>query len=151
MVLLFRLLAFVTITAFVMKKFVSITGFVTKDWLSTVKFFYYTSRAFNAAQNAEGNISSTKFAAGGVYMTLTVWEDKESMRKYYAGGEHLAAMRQTKSLGQYAKVYSYLTDEVPTREKAFEMWRNKGRIVHGDPDPEYGDDIVSDVTTEESM
>mmetsp|Transcript_5362 Transcript_5362/g.7760 ORF Transcript_5362/g.7760 Transcript_5362/m.7760 type:complete len:133 (+) Transcript_5362:64-462(+) len=129
-------------------KFVSITGFVTKDLLSTVKFFYYTSRAFNSAQVADGNVSSTKFLAGGVYMTLTVWRDKESMRKYYIGGEHLEAMRQTKSLGQYAKVYSYLTDEVPSKEKAIEMWRNEGRIVHGEPDLKYGDKIVSDVSQE---
>lgn len=83
-------------------------------------------------------------------MTLTVWEDKESMRKYYLGGEHLVAMRQTKSLGQYAKVYSYLTDEVPTKEKAIEMWRNEGRVVHGEPDPKYGDEIAPDISTEES-
>ena len=131
-------------------KFVSITGFVTKDLLSTAKFFYYTTRAFHSAQSAEGNISSTKFAAGGVFMTLTVWDSKESMRKYYLGGEHLVAMRQTKSLGQYAKVYSYLTDEVPTKEKAIELWRNEGRIVHGEPDPKYGDEIASDISTEES-
>lgn len=28
--------------------------------------------------------------------------------------------------------------------------RNEGRIVHGDPDPEYGDGVVLDVTTEGS-
>lgn len=132
----------------VAKFYVSITGFVTKDLLSTVKFLYYSSRAFKSAQIAEGNISATTFSAGGVFMTVTVWEDKESMRQFYLGGEHLAAMRQSKSLGQYTKVYGYLTDEVPTKEKAIEIWRNEGRIVHGEPDPKYGDEIVSDVSTE---
>ena len=81
-------------------------------------------------------------------MTLTVWKDRESMRKFFMGGEHLEAMRQTKSLGQYAKVYSLLTDEVPTKEKAIEMWRNEGRIVHGEPDLKYGDKIVLDDSPE---
>ena len=129
--------------------YVSITGFVPKDLLSTVKFMYFTSRAFKSAQMAEGNISSSSFSAGGVYMTLTVWEDKESMRKYYLGGEHLVAMRQTKFLGQYTKVYGYHTDEVPAREKAIESWRNEGRIVHGEHDSKYGDVIVSGVSATE--
>ncbi|KAK1741972.1 hypothetical protein QTG54_007545 [Skeletonema marinoi] len=129
---------------------VSITGFVTKDLLSTIKFLYYTSRAFKSAQIAEGNISSTTFKDADIFMTLTVWEDKESMRKFYLGGEHREAMRQTKPLGLYAKVHSYLTDEVPTTEEAIKIWRNDGRIVHGEPDPKYGDEIVSDedVSTE---
>ena len=41
--------------------YVSITGFVPKDLLSTVKFMYFTSRAFKSAQMAEGNISSSSF------------------------------------------------------------------------------------------
>ena len=56
---------------------VSITGFVTKDLLSTIKFLYYTSRAFKSAKIAEGNISSTTFKDADIFMTLTVWEDKE--------------------------------------------------------------------------
>uniref|UniRef100_A0A7S2M0U2 DUF3291 domain-containing protein n=1 Tax=Skeletonema marinoi TaxID=267567 RepID=A0A7S2M0U2_9STRA len=129
---------------------VSITGFVTKDLLSTIKFLYYTSRAVKSAQIAEGNISSTTFKDADIFMTLTVWQDKESMRKFYLGGEHREAMRQTKPLGLYAKVHSYLTDEVPTTEEAIKIWRNDGRIVHGEPDPKYGDEIVSDedVSTE---
>ena len=124
-------------------KYISITGFVTKDMISTLKFFYYTNRAFNSAQSAKGNISSSKFLAGGVFMTLTVWEDKESMREFYRNGEHLAAMKQTKTLGKYGKVYGFHADEVPTREKAIEIWRNEGRIVYGEPDPMYGDELVS--------
>ena len=81
-------------------------------------------------------------------MTITVWEDKESMRKFYLGEEHRAAMRQTKALGKYAKVHSYLTDDVPNKEKAIEIWRKEGRVVFGDPDPKYGDEIALNPATE---
>ena len=75
-------------------------------------------------------------------MTITVWEDREAMRKYFRGGAHAAAMKQLKTVASYSKIHGYFTDEMPTEEGAIREFLKGGRVVHGDPNPKYGDVLV---------
>jgi len=121
------------------KYYVSVTGLATKSFLTTPKFFYYSGSAYKAAEQAQGNISSSKLSYEGIYMTITVWENKEVMRNYFRGEAHVAAMKQLKEVSCYAKIHGYFTDEIPSNSDAIEAWKMGGRRVHGEPNPIYGD------------
>lgn len=121
------------------KYYVSVTGLATKSILTTPKFFYYTAPAYTAAEQAQGNISSSRLSYEGIYMTITLWENKEVMRNYFRGEAHVAAMKQLKAVSSYAKIHGYFADEIPSNSDAIEAWKTGGRRVHGEPKPIYGD------------
>lgn len=121
--------------------YVSVTTLVLKSWLYAPKFFYYTSKAFKSAEQASGNISSIGTSYKGAHMTITVWENKEAMLKFFRGEAHAAAMKITKDISSYSKMCGYFTDEMPSHEDAIKVWKRDGRRVHGDADPLYGDKI----------
>mmetsp|Transcript_15322 Transcript_15322/g.18649 ORF Transcript_15322/g.18649 Transcript_15322/m.18649 type:complete len:141 (-) Transcript_15322:2453-2875(-) len=121
------------------KYYVSVTGLATKSLLTTPKFFRYTAPAYTAAQGATGNIACSKLSYETLYMTITVWEDKQAMRKYFRGEAHVAAMKQLKAVSSYGKIHGYFTDEMPSDSDAIEAWKKGGRRVHGNPNPMYGD------------
>uniref|UniRef100_A0A7S0C1U5 DUF3291 domain-containing protein n=1 Tax=Proboscia inermis TaxID=420281 RepID=A0A7S0C1U5_9STRA len=124
--------------------YVSVTSLLLKSFLMAPKFMYYTSPAFREAAVAPGNLLCTTAGYNGLQMTITVWESKDKMREYYMGGAHAAAMKQLKSISSYAKIHGYFTDEMPTDASAIEEWKVRGRVVHGDPNPLFGDQLAID-------
>ena len=125
------------------KYYVSVTGLVTKSFLSTLKFYYYTTPAFRAAESSEGIISASGTSYKSVYMTVMLWESKEDMRKYFRGEAHIAAMKQLKDVSRYGKIHGYFTDKLPSNTEAIEMWKKEGRIIHGELSNLYGDILKS--------
>lgn len=125
------------------KYYVSVTGLQTKSWLSFPRMVYLSSRAYNASVKAEGNVYSSMFAKDGVHHTITAWESREAMRRYFNDEDHVAAMRSMKDVASYVKVHGYFTDELPSAEEAIGRWRKEGRRVYGQPNAKCGDRRVS--------
>mmetsp|Transcript_11793 Transcript_11793/g.25127 ORF Transcript_11793/g.25127 Transcript_11793/m.25127 type:complete len:148 (+) Transcript_11793:158-601(+) len=121
------------------KYYVSVTGLVTKNFLSTPKFMYLSSRAYNSALKADGNVYSSMFSKDGVYHTITVWESKEAMQYFFRDDAHTTAMKSLTVVSRYAKVHGYFADELPSSDEAIKEWRNEGRIVYGEPKKKCGD------------
>mmetsp|Transcript_20185 Transcript_20185/g.32721 ORF Transcript_20185/g.32721 Transcript_20185/m.32721 type:complete len:163 (-) Transcript_20185:179-667(-) len=119
--------------------YVSVTGLLSKSWQSIPKFLYLSSRAYNAAIKAEGNVYSSMFSKDGIHHTITVWESKEAMRYYFSGEEHVTAMKSLTVVSSYVKVHGYFMDEVPSVEEAIREWRKEGRRVYGEPEAKCGD------------
>ncbi len=122
------------------KYYVSVTSLVLTNALVTPKFMFYTIPAFRAALTTPGNLYSNLTSYKSLKVTITVWEDKEKMRNYYRGNAHASAMKQLKSISSYSKFHGYFTDEMPSDSTAIQMLLKYGRRVHGDPNPDYGDE-----------
>jgi len=69
----------------------------------------------------------------GIQHTVTVWDSRESMLKFYRSGAHLGALKVSKRVGSYGKVCGYETDTIPSMAEARRIWEEKGRVVLGQP------------------
>jgi hypothetical protein len=122
--------------------YVSITGMQMKSILHYPEFMYRAIPSAMQARSAPGNVSTSLKSIRGMEQTMTVWEDRESMLKYLRTGAHLQAMKSSKKVGAYVKVYGYYTDTIPNWSQASQLWEEKGRVAFGKPCKEFGDAVV---------
>jgi len=114
------------------KYYVSVTGLKLSSFLHLPKFWYYNMPTMRQAKNAKGNISVDGNYIDGLLHTLSVWEDKQAMTKFYRSGAHAQAMKMTGSVAESTKIYGYETDRIPTWEEALTIWSEKGRTIRFD-------------------
>jgi len=120
--------------------YISVTGLVLRGIWQMPRFQYLTIRAFLNAKAQ--NVRSSLLTRGDVYHTVTVWESKEEMRRFYAGDAHREAMKATRDVASYVKVHGFDCDEMPSDDECLELWREAGRVVYGSPQERHGDSIV---------
>lgn len=92
----------------------------------------HAAPSFMQASKAEGNVFAQTKDVSGCHHTLTVWESKQSMRKFLVSGAHAKAMKITMEISDLdkTKVYGYETDTMPTWEEALDLWEKHGAL-HG--------------------
>ena len=120
-----------------MTYYISITGLNVKSVWHLPKFLSYTMASKKQAEAAEGNIKAELHGPfNGIYHTMTVWKDRKSMTRFFASGAHAKAMKITQEVSspEDTKTYGYETEEIPTWEEAYELWKTKG-TYHGKPVP----------------
>ena len=115
------------------KVWVSVTGLALKSWLRYPQFMMYAVPSLVQAQSSPGNIFTDAKDVGTIHHTLTVWENRDHMLKFLRQGEHVKAMKVSRTAGKYGKVFGYESDSVPTWEEALQIWAEKGRVVIGEP------------------
>ena len=110
--------------------YISITGLELKAFWHYPTFTYYAVRSFSEAQAAPGNISTAATKIGTVHHTLTVWDSKSDMIRFFRQGAHADSMKVFDRIAT-GKVYGYEAEcqEIPTWDEARIIWENKGRIV----------------------
>jgi len=108
--------------------YISITGLRLNHWRYYPRFAWNAVRSMTQAHSAPGNISAAAQKIDGVHHTLTVWEDRESMRRYLKAGAHRRAMM---GFHEYATgmVCGYEADVPPRWEDVPRIWTEKGREV----------------------
>ena len=122
--------------------YISVTGLILKSIWQMPRFQYLTFMAFRDAKTQIGNVRSSLFTRGGVYHTVTVWESKEAMRRFYVGDAHREAMKSMKDVASYVKIHGFDSDEMPSNDECLNLWRKGGRVVYGRPQQTHGDSIV---------
>ena len=63
------------------------------------------------------------------------------MLNYLREGAHVKAMKASKAVGKYGKVYGYESDTIPTWTEARKIWEDNGRVVLGKPKKEDEDRV----------
>ncbi|EJK55612.1 hypothetical protein THAOC_24643, partial [Thalassiosira oceanica] len=122
--------------------YISVTGLVLKSIWQMPRFQYLTVCAFRDAKASVGNVRTSLLTRGNVYHTVTVWESKEEMRRFYVGDAHRQAMMATKEVASYVKIHGFDCKEMPSDDECLELWREGGRVVCGRPQERHGDSIV---------
>jgi hypothetical protein len=105
--------------------YVSVTDLKIKAFWQWPVFFWYALPALRQAKRAPGVLLVDTCSRDGVPYTLTVWQDRESMRDFLTSGAHLKAMRAIHSFGT-ARTHGYLTERLPTWEEAMTEWHAHG-------------------------
>lgn len=108
--------------------YVSVTGLKLKSLKYFALFWRHAIPSFKQAQQAPGNLFCETKRRGPYQHTLTVWEDRKSMKAYVASGAHLKAMVV---FGQIAdgKTFGWETDEMPDWSEALSRWDQEAKDV----------------------
>lgn len=80
------------------------------------------------AKSQPGLIRMKNRGFGYDHYTLSVWEDKESLKKFARSGAHLEAMKKSGELATEIRTYSYQGDKIPSWKEAEAMLREKGKV-----------------------
>ena len=105
-----------------MSVYVSVTGFRPTGLFAMPAFAWRTLRSLAQARKSPGVIQVGAWFSNGIYHTITVWKDRESMRRFMSSGAHRRAMKNFRSLGT-GKTYGYFGEDVPNKETAYRLWR----------------------------
>lgn len=108
--------------------YVSMTGFRPKGFVQLPAFWWRTITSIAQARQAPGNIAVMLKMVAGVYHTMTVWSDIESMKRFVTSGAHLRAMKDFRKLGS-GRTCGCTRETVPDWQDMYEFWRLYGRDV----------------------
>jgi hypothetical protein len=105
--------------------YVSITGLQPKSIWKFVIFMRHAVPSRSQALKAPGNLFVGVKAINGVQHTLTIWESKETMKKYIYSGAHLLAIRAFRKIAT-GKTIGFESNTIPTWDEVHEIWKTKG-------------------------
>lgn len=93
-------------------------------------FFWHTFKSINQSRKAEGLLYSSFDKEGWeTYWTLTVWENKESMKEFRNKGNHLKAMKVSRNIADKLETIKWESHSKPTwiecKERLHNKYRNK--------------------------
>ncbi|MEO0329024.1 MAG: hypothetical protein AAF217_10560 [Pseudomonadota bacterium] len=78
------------------------------------------------AVRAPGNISATSRQINGVHHTLSVWRDREAMRKYLVARTHLKAMKLFPKIAT-GKTIGFQSHSIPDWSEVHAIWQERGK------------------------
>ena len=115
------------------KYYVSITGLRLKSIWCYFSFTQHAIPCYTEAMSTEGNVLTDTKKVDGVHHTLTAWESRDAMMKFFVSEPHRAAMKAFPKIAT-GKTYGYWTDEVPNWDEALRIWDAEGKM-YGKNDP----------------
>lgn len=101
--------------------YVSITGLRIKGPLHVAAFWWHAVRSMVQAQRSPGILKAEARSISGVQHTLTVWQDKASMRRFLISGAHARAMRAFPSIAS-GGTFGFESTSVPAWAEIHEIW-----------------------------
>lgn len=108
------------------KYYVSITGLKLKSFFSYFTFARYAGACYAEAMSTEGNVLTETRTIAGYQHTLTAWESRSAMMKFFVSTPHRNAVKVFPSIAT-GKTYGYWTDNIPSWDEAVEIWKLHGR------------------------
>lgn len=81
------------------------------------------------AQHSPGFIRMTNSGFWNDHYTLSAWENEEAMKNFARSGEHLKAMKQSKSIADKLATYTYVTETFPDWNTAKQLIHKNGKVL----------------------
>lgn len=81
------------------------------------------------AQQSPGFIRMTNSGFWNDHYTLSAWENEEAMKNFARSGEHLNAMKQSKSIADKLATYTYVTEIFPDWNTAKQLIHKNGKVL----------------------
>ena len=109
--------------------FISVTRLHLKGKRMLPNFIWHTIKLIIQSRKAE-NLLYSSFEKEGwdTYWTLTVWENKDSMKEYRNKGNHLKAMKISRNIADELESINWDADNIPTWDECKErLHKNFGR------------------------
>ncbi|KGX90773.1 hypothetical protein [Pontibacillus marinus] len=110
--------------------FISVTRLHLKGKRKLPKFFFHTIKSILQSKKAEGlKFSSFNKEGWDTYWTLTVWESKEDMIFFRNNGNHLKAMKTSRTIADKLEYINCERETIPTwNECKDKLYKKYGRL-----------------------
>lgn len=106
--------------------FVSVTRLRLKGKRKLPVFVWHTVKSISQSRKAEGLLYSSFTKEGwDTYWTLTIWENKNSMKEYRNKGSHLKAMKVSRNIADDLESINWESDNKPSWDECKERLNNK--------------------------
>lgn len=106
---------------------------ITSIELKSIWHFFKLSRLALGitlqTKKSEGFLKFKKTGLGRMHYTLTLWESKEAMHKFYTSGAHLKGMKEASSIAKVIGSYSYEAEDLPDWKSAKSLLKEKGKFI----------------------
>ena len=101
---------------------ISIGYFKLSKFAKLFSFLKMSKQIEGEALKTEGNIS-VQLSGGNLrkFLVVSVWKDKESMKKFARDGMHKIAMGKSKEMASEIKLLYYESEIVPSIKEAHEL------------------------------
>lgn len=107
--------------------FISVTRLHLKGKRKLPAFIWHSVNSIRQSRKAEGLLYfSTDKEGWDTYWTLTVWENKTSMKEYRNKGNHLKAMKVSRKIADELESINWEADSKPS-------WAECKRRLHNKP------------------
>ncbi|WP_309087190.1 hypothetical protein [Domibacillus sp.] len=105
---------------------VSVTRMRLKGKRKLPVFIWYTVKSISQSRKAEGILYSSFNREGwDTYWTLTIWENKNSMKEYRNKGSHLKAMKVSRNIADELESINWEADNKPSWDECKGRLNNK--------------------------
>lgn len=108
--------------------YISITGLQLKARRYSCRFWWHAILSMAQARKSEGLILVDTRKINGVHHTLSVWTNKEAMRRYLGAGAHLKAMKAFATIAT-GKTMGFESDSVPDWTEVHQLWCAEATVV----------------------
>ena len=111
-----------------MSMFVTITSLKLKSVWGFFKLSLNGLKISNQAKKEKGFVALKNTGFGYMHYTLTLWESEEDLKRFARSGAHKEAMKQSASLADEVRIYTFPADELPNWREAKKLLSQQGRV-----------------------
>jgi hypothetical protein len=101
--------------------YIAVSGLKPKGIIGTIRFWMLAIPTFKKAKSSEGILFCGAKSVKGYHHTFTVWDSKESMKKFVLSHTHLKAIKAYPKIAKGFTV-TYEGDNIPSWEEALMIW-----------------------------
>ncbi|WP_409292510.1 DUF3291 domain-containing protein [Peribacillus sp. SCS-37] len=106
--------------------FVSVTRLRLKGKRKLPLFFWHTLKSKSQVKKSEGLLYSSLNNEGwDTYWTLTIWENKNTMKEYRNKGSHINAMKVSRKIADELEFINWEAGDNPTWDECKERLHHK--------------------------
>lgn len=109
---------------------VTLTSLRLKSVWYFFKLSWFGLKISQQAKQQEGFIQLKNTGFGYLHFTCSAWQNEKAMKEFMRSGAHLEAMKNSGSLAQEIRTYTYQTDHLPSWKEAKTLLTEKGKALH---------------------
>lgn len=108
---------------------VTLTSIRLKSVWYFFKLSWFGLKISQQAKRQVGFVKLKNTGFGYLHFTCSAWEHENAMKEFARTGAHLEAMKNSASLAEEIRTYTYQTDHLPSWKEAKVLLGEKGKVL----------------------
>jgi hypothetical protein len=109
---------------------VTLTSIRLKSVWHFFKLSWFGFKISKQAKLQTGFIQLKNTGFAYLHFTCSAWQNENAMKEFARSGAHLEAMKNSASLAEEIRTYTYETDHLPTWQEVKVLLFEKGKALH---------------------
>jgi Domain of unknown function (DUF3291) len=109
--------------------YVTITSLKLKSLWGFFRLSLNGLKISNQANREKGFVSIKSSGFGYLHYTITLWQTEGDLKRFAYSGAHKEAMKQSASLAQEIRTFTFAANELPNWKEAKKLLMEKGKVL----------------------